>query len=59
MSKQRFPSDPVAETPAETPAELEARREMSNSIYERDMAFFKALDEGRRCNNRQWIGHEF
>jgi len=55
MSKQRFPSDPVQETPEE----LEARREMSQSIYERDMAFLKALDEGRRGKDLQWTGHEF
>ena len=55
MSKQRFPSDPVEETPEE----LKARREMSESTYERDMAFLRAQDEGRRSKDLQWTGSEF
>lgn len=43
-------------TPVETPEEFEQRRSMSESLYERDRAFLKALDEGRRGKDVQWTG---
>jgi hypothetical protein len=52
MSKQRFPSDPVEE-PQE---ELEARRSMSETLYERDMAYFKVLEDQRCREGRGGFG---
>ena len=43
-------------TPVETPEELELRRSMSETLYERDMTFSKALQEQRQRENRSWEG---